>query len=43
LRYALSAQDKEALGFEPEEAAIREARALADAAQSLADEVLGGN
>jgi len=43
LRYALSAPDKEALGFEPEEAAIREARALADAAQSLADEVLGGN
>lgn len=40
LRHALSAADKEALGFEPEGAALREARVLAEQAVALAKEVL---
>ncbi|MFO7975072.1 MAG: GTPase [Candidatus Hydrogenedentota bacterium] len=43
LRYALSTADKEALGFEPEAAALREARALAEQTVSLAKEVLEEN
>jgi len=41
LRHALSAPDHEALGFEPEGAALCEARDFADTVQSLADDVLG--
>lgn len=40
LRHALSTADKEALGFEPEGAVLREARALAEQAVALAKEVL---